>query len=112
MQKMRKPGFICAFVLAGVFSIVVADLHLAAQTAATATILGTVTDSSGGAVPEANVQVTNTGTGAMQTVTSDAQGRYRVRICLSANTVSKQRRLVLGPSSTRVSPSTPAPTSS
>jgi Carboxypeptidase regulatory-like domain len=78
MQKMRKARFICAVVFAAVLSIVGADLHLAAQTAATATILGTVTDSSGGAVPEANVQVTNTGTRATQTVTTDAQGRYRV----------------------------------
>jgi len=45
---------------------------------ATATILGTVTDSTGAAVPDAAVQVRNVGTDAGQTVTSDAQGRYRV----------------------------------
>ena len=45
---------------------------------ATATIPGTVTDASGAAVPDANVQVKNTATGASQTTTSDAQGRFRV----------------------------------
>jgi hypothetical protein len=44
----------------------------------TATILGTVTDTSGAAVAGAAVQVRNVGTGLTQSVTSDAQGRYRV----------------------------------
>lgn len=51
--------------------------RLAAQTA-TATIQGTVTDQSGAAVPGAEVQVKNTGTGATQTTVSDAAGRYTV----------------------------------
>lgn len=45
---------------------------------ATATILGTVTDSSGAAIPDASVQVENVGTGAAQSTASDAEGRYRV----------------------------------
>jgi len=52
-------------------------VHLAAQ-GTTATILGTVTDMSGAAVPDATVQVRNTGTGATQSVASDNQGRFRV----------------------------------
>lgn len=44
----------------------------------TGTILGTVTDASGAAVAGAAVQVRNVGTGTSQSVTSDAQGRYRV----------------------------------
>ncbi len=52
------------------------DIRLAAQ-GTTGTILGTVTDASGGTVPEATVTLTNTGTNATQTVVSDAQGRYR-----------------------------------
>src|SRR5579875_890547 len=46
--------------------------------AATASISGRVTDSSGAAVPAVPVTVTNTGTSATQVVTTDAQGRYLV----------------------------------
>lgn len=45
---------------------------------ATATVLGTVTDSSGAAVPEARISVKNVGTGASQSISSDAQGRFRI----------------------------------
>jgi len=45
---------------------------------ASATILGTVTDMSGAAVPEAAVQVRNVGTGISQSTTSNAQGRFVV----------------------------------
>jgi Carboxypeptidase regulatory-like domain/TonB-dependent Receptor Plug Domain len=51
--------------------------RLAAQ-AATATVLGTVTDQSGAAVPGVAVDVKNTATGVSQTAISDARGRYRV----------------------------------
>jgi len=54
-----------------------ASIPLVGQ-ATTATILGTVTDSSGAAVPGAMVSVTNTGTGIVQTTLSDERGRYRV----------------------------------
>ncbi|HUL51619.1 MAG TPA: carboxypeptidase-like regulatory domain-containing protein, partial [Candidatus Nitrosotalea sp.] len=45
---------------------------------ATATVLGTVADMSGAAIPDAAVELKNVRTGATQTVTSDAQGRFRV----------------------------------
>lgn len=45
---------------------------------ATATISGTVTDSSGAAISDASIQVQNTGTGATQSAMSDVEGRYRV----------------------------------
>jgi len=45
---------------------------------ATASITGTVTDSSGAAIADAAVQAKNSGTGITQTTTSDAQGRFRV----------------------------------
>jgi hypothetical protein len=41
-------------------------------------IVGIVSDSSGGHVPGAKVTVTNTGTGAEQTVTADANGEYSI----------------------------------
>ncbi len=45
---------------------------------ATATILGIVTDPSGGAVPDANVQATNLTTGVEQNSTTNTQGRYLI----------------------------------
>jgi hypothetical protein len=51
--------------------------RLAAQQT-TATILGTVTDSTGASVPGANIQVKNLGTGQTTNSQTDAQGRYRV----------------------------------
>jgi hypothetical protein len=45
---------------------------------ATAAILGTVTDMSGAAIPEASVQVRNVGTGTSQSTVSDAQGRFNL----------------------------------
>jgi hypothetical protein len=51
--------------------------HLNAH-GATASIQGTVTDASGGAVPEATVQVRNIGTGAGQTTATDSSGRFTV----------------------------------
>src|ERR1035438_502194 len=43
---------------------------------ATGSISGTVTDNSGAAMADAAVQVKNLGTGTVQSVSSDAQGRY------------------------------------
>jgi hypothetical protein len=48
---------------------------LAAQ-AVTGTILGSVTDTTGGVVPGATVTLTNTGTGLTRTLTTDAAGEY------------------------------------
>jgi hypothetical protein len=42
----------------------------------TATILGTVTDATGAVVPNANVTITNTGTNAARTVTTNQNGIY------------------------------------
>src|SRR5437764_563227 len=44
----------------------------------TATIIGTVTDSSGALIVGAAVQAKNTGTGLAQSANSDAQGRFRI----------------------------------
>ncbi len=52
--------------------------RLNGQGATSATVLGTVTDSAGAVVPNATVQVKNVGTGKVQQVSTDAQGRYTV----------------------------------
>lgn len=51
-------------------------IRLEAQSA-TATVLGTVTDASGAAVPEAVIQIRNIGTGVTQSVSTDRQGRFK-----------------------------------
>ncbi len=56
----------------------VASINRLNGQAATATIQGTVTDSTGAAIPDATVQVKNVGTSITQSTTSDAQGRFNV----------------------------------
>jgi hypothetical protein len=51
--------------------------RLHAQAGATGTILGTVTDSTGAMVPNANVTVTNTATGAKVRMTTSSAGDYQ-----------------------------------
>jgi hypothetical protein len=58
-------------------ALCIAPAALTAQVT-TATISGTVTDQSGSAVPDAKVQVTNTGTNTIQTAMTDTEGRFRV----------------------------------
>ena len=52
--------------------------QLNAQGVTSATLLGTVTDPAGAAVPNASIQVKNVGTAQTQQVTTDGQGRYTV----------------------------------
>jgi hypothetical protein len=67
----RKQVRLAMVILLGVAG----SVRLQAQ-ATTATVLGTVTDATGAAVPEAQIQVRNIGTGLIQNTVSDAQGRY------------------------------------
>lgn len=52
--------------------------HAMAQTADTGAIAGTVTDSAGAVVPQAEIKVTNLGTGEPRTVASGQNGAYSV----------------------------------
>ena len=72
IHRYLGPIFAIVLTLIGVTST-----PLAAQVT-TATISGTVVDSSGAAVGDATVQVKNAGTGVLQTTNSDAQGRFTV----------------------------------
>src|SRR5258708_1476109 len=73
---VRSAGILTSIFLIG--STGVGMLRLNAQ-GATATILGTVTDMSGAAIPETAVLVKNVGTGITQSATSDALGRFSVQ---------------------------------
>ena len=53
-------------------------MRLLAAQGTIGSILGTVTDSSGSVVPGATVTARNTGTGAVQSTTSDEEGRYTI----------------------------------
>lgn len=69
--------FVIAMVTILVGNGIVAPMQLNAQ-ASNATIVGTVTDSSGATISGATILVKNAGTGISQNTTSDPQGRYRV----------------------------------
>ena len=58
-------------------TLMVLSVRLEAQ-ALKAAISGTVTDSSGAAVPNAKITVRNVGTNVAQSITTDNQGRYGV----------------------------------
>ena len=49
-----------------------------AQTAATGSILGVVTDPTGASIPGAVVQIVNSANGATMTAASDEQGKYAI----------------------------------
>ena len=59
-----------------VLSIVFASGPISAQTSGVGNITGTVTDSSGAAVPNATVVVLDTDTGVTRTITTNAEGSY------------------------------------
>src|SRR5579883_237 len=76
MKRFWKGEAVCAAFVCCIWTFASAT-SLFGQ-AATASISGRVTDSSGAAIPSAPVTIKNTGTSATQTTNTDAQGRYLV----------------------------------
>ena len=74
-SKVFEFALIC--VLGGALLLVNGATRLRAQ-AVTATISGTVTDTSGAVIAGANIEVRNIATGVTQTTVSNEQGRYTV----------------------------------
>jgi len=82
-----------------------------AQTAGTATVRGTVTDTSGGVLPGATVTITNIGTKAVRTAVTDARGGYlfsalfpgdySLKVGLDGFKTYEQTNINLSPDSTR-----------
>lgn len=68
--RLKGVGLACFLMLAAL-------PRLAGQ-GATATIQGTVTDTTGAVIPEASIQIKNVGTGAILNSQSDPQGRFGV----------------------------------
>jgi hypothetical protein len=85
--------------------------HAFAQGSGTATVRGTVTDSSGGVLPGATVVVTNSGTSATREQTTDERGgylfaglfagTYQLKVELSGFKTFERRNIVLSPNDTR-----------
>ena len=63
-------------ILLAMLGVATANLYGQAATAS-ATLQGTVTDASGAVVPNAELRITNKGTGAVRSTTSGAEGQYR-----------------------------------
>jgi carboxypeptidase family protein len=78
MSRNSTRG-VSSFVVAALVAILLAAFDAVTPVAAqgtTATIQGTVTDSTGASIPDATVQVKNVGTGLTQSTKSDAAGRF------------------------------------
>ena len=72
-----RGGAVPATVILLALAFVVSG-RLNAQGATSASVLGTVTDPAGAAVPNAPVQVKNVATGQVQQTATDTQGRYTI----------------------------------
>ena len=72
---MQLPSLLLRRLLYGLFATLVAAVPLVAQFT-TASLGGTVLDSTGATIPDAKVTVSNVGTGFSQTVSSDANGLF------------------------------------
>jgi protocatechuate 3,4-dioxygenase beta subunit len=66
----------CLLVFAAVFAILLSPIMVAQVTVQTGSIVGTVTDPSGAAVPNAKVVITNTNNGQSSTINTNAAGVY------------------------------------
>ena len=74
---MDFKGLVFACVACAMLMVTIGAQRLNAQ-AATATVSGTVTDSSGAAIPDAAISMRNTATDVTRSIVSDGQGRYNV----------------------------------
>ena len=71
MNRFRAAfGIVAMFVVSGLLT------GFAVAQSRSGTILGSVTDQSGAAIPGAKVLITNQGTNILQAVTTDSSGRY------------------------------------
>jgi len=73
---------------------------------ATANIVGTVTDPTGSAVPNAKVTVTNTATGIVRAITTNVTGNFAARELAIGRYNVRWRRRALRPSNGPALPST------
>ena len=77
LDRLARSRYARGFVRAGLFTFLLAVFTVSAF-AQEATIVGTITDPSGAAVPNANITITNTDTGVQRNMTSTSDGQYVV----------------------------------
>src|SRR5258707_15841651 len=98
MVQRRRHSMKFRFYIQALSLLVLAPLALMAQTT-TATVVGTVSDPSGAAVPAAQVTATNAGTALKRSVQTNDQGEYRIELLpvgeysLEVNAVSFRKLL-------------------
>src|SRR3954469_15297185 len=85
---MKSKIWIVSY-LSGLLLVFRATGRLYGQAAATGAILGTVTDSSGGVVPDAEVTVTDSTTGQSRTARTNSGGLFDIEALTAAGTSYK-----------------------
>ncbi len=108
-RSVRASG-IAAFAIA-IFTVLFASTSAWAQGGTTATIRGTVQDSSGGVLPGATITLTNVGTKGVQSTVTDARGQYimtglfpgtyDMKVELSGFKSYEQKEIALSPADNR-----------
>ena len=113
MLRARSTSFprVALGLVASCLAMLLTTATAFGQVSTTATVRGTVEDSSGGVLPGATVTITNTGTKAVQTVVTDDRGQYQfgalfpgtydLRVELSGFKTYEQKSLGLNPNDTR-----------
>src|SRR6202167_3712705 len=82
----RMPGILSLCLLLAVTALLLFSPKPAtAQSLISGDLAGTITDSSGAAIVGATITATNTGTGAVKTVTTGAAGDYRIGLLQPGN---------------------------
>src|SRR5215467_603485 len=76
MTSIRFPKPVCALLI--LFPFAVGIKTATAQLTDTGSIVGTVHDQTGAAIPDAKITATNTGTNVQRVTVTDASGQYVV----------------------------------
>src|SRR5919197_2759378 len=109
--RSRNVASVAAWVTAMVCALLLTSTAAFGQSSTTASVRGTVQDTSGGVLPGATVTITNTGTKAAQTAVTDSRGQYLfaslfpgtydLRVELSGFKTYEQKGISLSPNDTR-----------
>ena len=79
---LKRTAMVLAvlLVIAGPAALLLVPRTLEAQSLVSGDIAGTITDSTGAAIPGAKVTARNTGTGQVKEVTTSGTGNYRISL--------------------------------